>query len=98
MHPEALDTECLKDKYRPKDYITSALPNKSIEMICKPYSKWMKQISNDDSKIDGKLDIFKQLKSDVASLSKEFSSFSKSQISFNEQRGRTQGTCRDGEF
>jgi hypothetical protein len=80
MYPEALDTECLKDKYRPKDYITSALPTKSIEMICKPYSKWMKQISDDDSKIDGKLDIFKQLKSDVAYLSKEFSSFSKSDL------------------
>jgi hypothetical protein len=71
-YPEALDTASLQDKYFPRDYITSALPEKSIEMICKPYSEWKKDLSGEDSTGRSVIDNIQQLKSDVTCLFDKF--------------------------
>jgi len=85
MYHEALDTVSLKDNFCPRDFFTSDLPSKLIKMICKPYSKWIRELSGKDSKSDSLLDGSRLLKSHLACLSEDVFSYSKSHINLKEQ-------------
>jgi hypothetical protein len=97
MYPEALDQATINNYY-PRDYVTSALPTKSIEMICRPYSEWKRDILGKNSKEESVFDSIQQLNSNLVYLSKEFVNFSKCN---NECGGNLEsdqggnGTCSD---
>ncbi len=76
MYPEALDQAIIDDGF-PRDYVTSALPTKSIEIICRPYSEWIRDILGKNSKEESVFDSIQQLNSNLAYLLKEFVKISK---------------------
>jgi hypothetical protein len=67
-------------------FATTHVKDSPCQMICKPYSKWMKQISTDDSKSDEDRDSIQKLIFDLAA------------INFNKKHDRTQLNGSDGEF